>query len=47
MMLHMRWTMPSSEHRYLLAVGGETALLAVVGWGVLWWRRRERARLGD
>ena len=47
MMLHLRWKLPSSEHRYLLAVGGEAALLALVGWGVLWWRRRERARLGD
>ncbi|MEO7096635.1 MAG: hypothetical protein ABI175_25480 [Polyangiales bacterium] len=47
MMLHLKWRLPSSEHRYLLAVGGEAALIAVVGWGVLWWRRRERARLGD
>ncbi len=47
MMLHLRWRLPSSEHRYLLAIGGETALLAVAGWGVLWWRRREQARLGD
>ena len=43
--LHAR--LPSSEHRFLLAIGWEIALLAVIGWGLLWWRRRERTRLGD
>lgn len=47
MMRHLRFRLPSSEHRYLLAIGGEVALLAVAGWCVMWWRRRESARLGD
>jgi hypothetical protein len=48
MMLQLRsHTLPTSQHRYLLAIGAEAALLALSGWGVMWWRRRERARLGD
>ncbi len=47
MMLRLHVQLPSHEHRYLLAIGAEAALLAVTGWGVLWSRRRERARLGD
>lgn len=39
--------LPSSEHRYLLAIGAEAALLAVSGWAVLWARGRENRRLGD
>ena len=47
MLAHLGRGLPSSEHRYLLAIGGEAALLAITGWAVLWWRRREGARLGD
>lgn len=47
MMLRLRVQLPSAGHRYLLAIGAEAALVALVGWGVLWARRRESARLGD
>ncbi|CAN5809674.1 hypothetical protein BH11MYX3_BH11MYX3_48420 [soil metagenome] len=47
MLTHLQLRLPSSEHRYLLAIGTELALLAVSGWSVLWWRRREQKRLGD
>lgn len=47
MITHLRFRLPSSEHRYLLAIGAELALLAVSAWAVLWWRARERKRLGD
>lgn len=47
MMLRLYLQLPSQEHRYLLAIGAEAALIAIAGWGVLWSRRRERARLGD
>jgi hypothetical protein len=47
MATRLYYQLPSSEHRYLLAIGAEGALLAITGWAVLWWRRRERKRLGD
>jgi len=33
--------------RYVLAIAGVAMVLAIASFGVLWWRRRERARLGD
>jgi Na+/proline symporter len=38
---------PSHNARFLLALGGEAAIMLPAVWGLLWWRRRERARLGD
>ena len=38
---------PSNEARMALALGGEIAIMLPVTWLLLWWRRRERARLGD
>lgn len=47
MVTHLQFRLPEPGHRYLLAIGAEGALLAVTTWLALWWRRRERARLGD
>ena len=47
MMRLYRGVLPSNELRYVLAIGGELAVLSLVTWTVLWWRRRERSRLGD
>lgn len=47
MVLRLPVQLPSPQHRYLLAIGAEAALLAMAGFCVLWSRRRERARLGD
>jgi hypothetical protein len=38
---------PQEGARYLLAIGGEAAILLPSIWFFLWWRRRERWRLGD
>jgi len=38
---------PPTNVRYLLGIGGVLTVLALATWAVLWWRRRERARLGD
>jgi hypothetical protein len=42
-----RGQLPSSELRFGLAIGGMAAVLLLLSWAVLWWRRRERARIGD
>jgi hypothetical protein len=47
MVTHLQFRLPAPGHRYLLAIGGKAALLGVTAWLALWWRRRERARLGD
>ena len=47
MVTHLQFRLPAPGHRYLLAIGAEGALLAVTTWLALWWRRRERTRLGD
>lgn len=47
MVIHLHDRLPSSQHRYLLAIGAEVALVALAGWATLWWRRREQRRLGD
>lgn len=39
--------LPSIEKRLGLAIVGEAALCGATAWGLLWWRRRERARLAD
>ena len=33
--------------RFVLAVGGVVTAFTLTAFAVLWWRRRERARLGD
>lgn len=38
---------PPQTARYLLALGGEAVILLPSIWYLLWWRRRERWRLGD
>lgn len=38
---------PPANVRYLLGIGGVLTVLALATWAVLWWRRRERARLGE
>jgi hypothetical protein len=38
---------PPTNMRYALAIGGVVTAFALTSWGLLWWRRRERARLGD
>jgi hypothetical protein len=47
MVTHLQFRLPAPGHRYLLAIFAEVALLAIATWLALWWRRRERARLGD
>lgn len=39
--------MVPSEHRYGLALLGEGTVIALAAWALLWWRRRERTRLGE
>lgn len=41
------YTTPSHTTRYLLALGGEAAIMLPTISFFLWWRRRERSRLGD
>jgi hypothetical protein len=36
-----------SEQRYGFALLGQTAFIALTTWALLWWRRRERARVGE
>lgn len=38
---------PTQKSRYLLALGGEIVILLPTIWYMLWWRRRERWRMGD
>lgn len=38
---------PPNNMRYVLAIGGVGTVFLIASWGLLWWRRRERARLGD
>ncbi len=38
---------PAMNVRFVLAIGGVLAVLAVASWALLAWRRRERARLGE
>lgn len=38
---------PAMSTRYLLALGGEALVVLPAGWFFLWWRRRERTRMGD
>ena len=38
---------PPANVRFLLGIGGVLTVLALATWAVLWWRRHERARLGD
>jgi len=38
---------PPVKTRFLLALGGEAVIMLPAVWGLLWWRRRERWRLGD
>lgn len=38
---------PPENMRFVLALGGIVTAFTLTAWGVLWWRRRERARLGD
>lgn len=45
--LGMRRELPSTEVRFLLAFGTAFALVAGSAWLLLWWRRRERARIGE
>jgi len=39
--------LPSTEMRYGLAFGATTVGVLVLGYGLVWWRRREHARIGD
>ncbi|MFN0246776.1 MAG: hypothetical protein ACKV2T_07690 [Kofleriaceae bacterium] len=45
--LQHTYSPPQEGARYLLAIGGEAAILLPSIWFFLWWRRRERWRLGD
>lgn len=45
--LHTAFLPPPEATRYLLALGGEAVILLPSIWFFLWWRRRERWRLGD
>jgi hypothetical protein len=45
--LSMRRDLPSMEVRFLLALGTAFALVAGSAWLLLWWRRREVARIGE
>lgn len=38
---------PPETMRFVLALGGIVTVFTLTAWAVLWWRRRERARLGD
>jgi hypothetical protein len=38
---------PPHRTRFLLALGGEAVIMLPAVWGLLWWRQRERRRLGD
>lgn len=39
--------LPSAEERYGLAIGGTISVVLPLAWGLLFWRRREQARIGD
>ena len=47
MVTRLAFRLPEPGQRYLLAIFAEVALLAILACLALWWRRRERARLGD
>jgi hypothetical protein len=46
-MISMRRDLPSYELRELLGIGSTIAILGAVTWSLLWWRRREQARIGE
>lgn len=43
------WTrqLPPMEVRYLFALGATFSITGVTAWALLWWRRREHARIGE
>lgn len=45
--LGMRRDLPSTEVRFLLAFGTAFAIVVGSAWLLLWWRRREAARIGE
>ncbi len=45
--LGMRRELPTMEVRFLLALGTAFAIVAGAAWLLLWWRRREVARIGE
>ena len=47
MWISLRKSLPSTDARYLLAIGASLAIIGISAWTLLWWRRREQARIGD
>ncbi len=39
--------LPSTETRFALATGAALSVFLGIGWALLWWRRREQARIVD
>jgi hypothetical protein len=45
--IRLRRELPPSDVRFLLGIAAMVAIVGVAAWALLWWRRREAARIGE